>query len=387
MSDFKPPDIQPKKSHLLVVDDSEINRHLIQRMFEIQGYTTESAEDGKKALEALEKNTFDLVLLDVMMPEMDGLTALEHIRAQDAFNNLPVILISAMSDTRDVVRGLELGANDYLTKPIDMEIARARVKTQLTIKTLIDERNKTINQLEETQKMREQFFRIASHDLKQPLTSLRVATVLLKELAAKDNEHITTIVDTMAMTIGSMNEVVSEFLDFAALQTGYVDMKLKEVNSRDLMWDVVGQYNAIAYEKNIKIHMQETNFNVICDPARFAQVLGNVVSNAIKYSPVGSKVRLWTTTESEHLRIHVADQGKGIPPEEHINLFQPFGKLNNEPTAGESSHGLGLWIASHLIKLQNGDIGVNSPETGGAEFWVTIPLAPEKIESVASGSS
>ncbi|MEL7233164.1 MAG: hybrid sensor histidine kinase/response regulator, partial [Chloroflexota bacterium] len=352
---------------------------LIERMLQAQGYTTVSAPDGDEALARLSDETFDLVLLDIMMPVMDGLAVLAELRQAENTATLPVILISAMSDTEDVVRGLNMGANDYITKPIDMDIAQARIKTQLALKMLMDERNMTIQRLEESQQMREKFFHIASHDLKQPLTSLKIGAVLLNELIANadDTERALSVVDTMKGTIASMTEVVGEFLDSAALSSGKIDMKVTEVSARDLLWNIVTQFNPAAYEKQIRIQMEEPDVRVLCDPARFAQVLGNIVSNAIKYSPPESKIRISAQQEAEHLRILVADEGPGIPADERIHLFQPFGKLSTTPTGGESSHGLGLWIASHLIHLQDGDIGVESPPVGGSIFWVTVPLAPE----------
>ncbi|MEM6530549.1 MAG: hybrid sensor histidine kinase/response regulator, partial [Chloroflexota bacterium] len=311
-----------------------------------------------------------------MMPVMDGLAVLSELRKSEDSTTLPVILISAMSDTTDVVRGLGMGANDYITKPVDMDIARARINTQLKLKLLSDERSSTIQRLNDTQQMREQFFRMASHDLKQPLTSLKVGAVLLNELVPPENERAHAVVDTMQTTIASMTEVVGEFLDSAALTSGKIDMHVDVASARDLLWDVISQFNATAYEKQIRIQLEEPDALILCDPPRFAQVMSNIVSNAIKYSPPEGKIRLWAQQEASHLRIYVADNGPGIPPDERRNLFQPFGKLSTTPTAGESSHGLGLWIASHLIQLQKGEIGVDSPPEGGSVFWVTIPLAP-----------
>jgi two-component system, sensor histidine kinase and response regulator len=362
-------------ARLLIVDDNEINRLLLERIFAREGHHVTVAADGHEALEQLKRDAFDLVILDIMMPVMDGLTALERIRSKRDTASLPVILVSAMSDTSDIVRGLELGANDYITKPVDMAVALARVRTQLALKFLIDEREEAIHRLEASQTMREQFFRIASHDLKQPLTSLKTANILLRELVDAQNERAQSVLDTMKLTINTMTEVVTDFLDTAAVQSGALDMNIQPLRAHELVQTVLVQHHPAAYEKGIHIQVSDIHGTLLGDRARLVQVLGNIVSNAIKYSPSGETIHVWAVQERDTFRIFVADNGTGIPPNEQIKLFQPFGKLSNQPTAGESSHGLGLWIASHLVHLQNGDIGVESPPGGGSTFWISLPLA------------
>jgi two-component system, sensor histidine kinase and response regulator len=358
---------------LLIVDDNEVNRILLERLFRSQGYQTDSAVDGQAALQQLQAHPFDIVLMDIMMPVMDGLTALEHIRASEDTASLPVVLISAMSDADDIVRGLELGANDYITKPVDMEIAIARVKTQITLKLLMDERKATIQRMEESQKMRDQFFRMASHDLKGPLTNLRVSQMLMQELVDANNDKAHRILETMRITINSMTQVVEDFLDTSAMQSGEIDIKLEAVSVLALLRDIIAQQTPYAHEKNIQIAVDNIHGTVKCDPARTAQVINNLLSNAIKYSEPGTMVRVWTSKEDGGVRIFVADEGPGIPEQERVRLFQPFGKLSTQPTGGESSHGLGLWIAKHLIDLQDGAIGVTCPPSGGSVFWVALP--------------
>ena len=358
---------------LLIVDDNEVNRILLERLFRSQGYETDSAVDGQAALQQLQAHPFDIVLMDIMMPVMDGLTALEHIRASEDTASLPVVLISAMSDADDIVRGLELGANDYITKPVDMEIAIARVKTQITLKLLMDERKATIQRMEESQKMRDQFFRMASHDLKGPLTNLRVSQMLMQELVDANNDKAHRILETMRITINSMTQVVEDFLDTSAMQSGEIDIKLEAVSVLALLRDIIAQQTPYAHEKNIQIAVDNIHGTVKCDPARTAQVINNLLSNAIKYSEPGTMVRVWTSKEDGGVRIFVADEGPGIPEQERVRLFQPFGKLSTQPTGGESSHGLGLWIAKHLIDLQDGAIGVTCPPSGGSVFWVALP--------------
>lgn len=364
---------------ILIVDDNEVNRSLLGRMIESEGFEAVLAHDGHDALAKLDAETVDLVLLDIMMPGIDGLQVLEQIRENETTKSLPVILISAMADTRDIVRGLSRGANDYITKPVDVSITLARVKSQIALKLLLDERAQTIEQLRQTQAMRDHFFRIASHDLKGPLTNLNMAHLLLREMLPDREANVTNVLDTIQVTVRSMMEVVEEFLETAMLHHGRIELNIRPENAADVIQRVVVQHEAIATQKGIRLDVSPTHEAILCDPVRLQQILANLVSNAIKYSPKQATVSISTrVTPDNALRIAVQDQGAGIPEAEREQLFQPFSKLSTRPTGGESSHGLGLWIAQELTTLQNGRIG-HTPATDcpdapcGSIFWIELP--------------
>ena len=369
-------DFDSRIPRILVVDDNEVNRILLERLFTGQGYHTDTASNGQEALVRLETTAYDLILLDIMMPIMDGLSALAHIRETESLRELPVVLISAMSDSEDIVKGLGLGANDYITKPIDMDIALARVKTQVTLKFLLDAHKDAIIQLEESQKMRERFFQMASHDIKGPLTNLKVAQTLISNMVDKDDERATGVLNTMLVSIDTMNQVVEDFLDSAAVQNGKLDVNVTTVKTDEIMYKVITGQKSYAYNKDIKLDVREiSDLPILCDRTRLGQVLNNLLNNAIKYTPPNTTVTVSAKPTDDKMLISIADQGPGIPESERNKLFQPFGKLSTTPTGGESSHGLGLWIAKHLIDLQNGEIGVDCPPEGGSIFWIKMPLA------------
>lgn len=364
-----------KQHHLLVVDDDRINRELLMHLFE-RDYHISTAGSGREALDMLKADpTIDLVMLDIMMPHMSGLEVLSEIRETPETRNLPVILISAMANTRDVVNGLRLGANDYITKPVDVSVVVARVKTQLMVKRLLDERQSTITELTKAEKLRSQLFRIASHDLKTPLSNIRMAEHLLRKMLPEDKQTNQTL-DTIKLTIESMGSIISNFLDMVELQTGQMDIKLKPIELKDVVYNVLTQYEIAADKKEIKFDMQETEGWVMADASRLIQVVSNLVSNAIKYSPPNSTITVSTRLENGLGYITVADQGPGIPEDEREKLYTEFGKLSTRPTGGESSTGLGLWIVKHLTNAQQGDVGVDFPESGGSTFWVSFPECP-----------
>lgn len=356
---------------ILAVDDEPNNLILLQRMLK-RYFEVITASNGSMALTTLNEVKVDVLLLDVMMPGMSGLDVLREIRQNPETTDLPVILISAMAEARDVAHGLELGANDYITKPIDPDVTLARIQTQLALKQLQDERKKTIQGLRAAQQMKERLLRIASHDLKNPLMNIRMVTELIDEALPSSDDH-RLLIDTLSSSLDAMQTVIEDFLDTAAVDMSEIDIRFSSVDVELVITDLLKLYTAHAQKKGIQLLHEPTHERVRADQARFSQALGNLVSNAIKYSPLSSKIHIWAVLEADVVQICVADQGPGILPEDQDRLFTQFGKLSARPTGGETSTGLGLWIVKHLITLQGGEVGFESPTQGGSIFWIKLP--------------
>jgi two-component system, sensor histidine kinase and response regulator len=358
---------------ILAVDDERSNLSLLERLFN-GPYRVLSVTSGQDALDMLVQAPFDLVLLDIMMPGMTGLQVLQSMRDNPNTSDIPVILISALSDVQDVTHGLELGANDYITKPMDTDITAARVQTQLALKALQDERKQTIAELKAAQEIKTRLLRIASHDLKGPMMNIHMVSTIMKKSidTIPDGQTLLEAVDT---SLESMYTVIKDFLDTAAMETSALDIHLDEVELAPLITNLMTEHKINAMRKNIALEVGEITGVIRADKARFQQALGNFVSNAVKYSPSDTTVTVWTECEDTAAMIYVADQGPGIPPEDHSRLFTQFGKLTPRPTGGESSTGLGLWIVKHLINLQGGEVGLISPPDGGSIFWIKMLAA------------
>jgi signal transduction histidine kinase len=296
---------------MLVVDDEPGNVVLLQRLFQ-RHFQVMTANNGQDALDILVQAPFDVVLLDIMMPGMDGLEALGIIRSRPNLADIPVILVSALTDNEDIVRGLQLGANDYIAKPIEADIVQARVQTQLQLKRLTDERKHIIQELQAAQEMKDRFLRIASHDLKAPLTNFGLAQYLLKEIVG-ENAKAAQLFEMIDSTLLNMRNVIEELLDTAAMQNGALELNIQRVPLQPLIIQVVQQQELHAVKKSIRLDVLDTDGVVRADAARLAQVLGNFVSNAIKYSPPNSTVTIWADADPSTVRVCIADQGPGIP--------------------------------------------------------------------------
>lgn len=358
---------------MLVVDDEVANRALLERLFKLEFEIT-SAQDGQQALDLLSQQNFDIVLLDIMMPNISGLDVLRSIRETPELIDLPVILVSALSDSPAIVEGLQLGANDYVTKPLEIDILMARVQTQSMLKRLLDERKHHIHDLKTAQDFKDRCFQMASHDLKGPLGNLRMAHTLIRDdddLREDSKAH--TFLDLAEGTVDTMQRVIEEFLDLAAIQNGQLKLNMTQVSIDAIVTKLADQYRLSAVKKEIEIQVVMSGTTVCADEMLFTQALSNLMSNAIKYSPFQTKVRVWVEQRSEVVCVNVADQGPGIPDHERNLLFTQFGKLKAQPTNGKSSTGLGLWIVKSHIEAQQGRVGVECPAEGGSIFWVEMP--------------
>lgn len=360
---------------ILVTDDKAENRYLLERLLK-HAYIVDLAENGQEALDKIYENDYDLVLLDLMMPVLDGLEVLRAVREHVDLATLPIIIVSALNESNEVVHGIEMGANDYIIKPIEPAIVLARVKTQVTLKRLMDERQEAVAVLERANQMKARMMQIASHDLRNPLNNLNLLLKVLDNQSEGSQawEQLKAMADD---SMQSMSAIIDDYLNNPAATHEALEIHLDMYNAATIVEATLNQYHIMAQQKGIRLHIDIQDAFVTADADRLLQVLNNLVSNAIKYSPADSDVYIQSRDYDDHWRLDIIDSGIGIPEQERQHLFKAFSKrhISTQPTAGESSTGLGLWIAAEMMRLQNGQIGMDAAATGGSNFWITLPLA------------
>lgn len=363
---------------VLIVDDSDQVRALLKRVLEDEGHRVKIASNGVEALSVVSEEVPDLVLLDVMMPVMDGLSTLRRLRSEPSTTELPVIMVTALDTVDQVVRGLEMGANDYLTKPIQIEVLMARVRTQLKLKRLQDQRLQDIKSLRELDVLKDKFLQIAAHDLRNPLANITLGLEWLGVLdvgTTGQAEKYNDIMGMMRSATGMMKSIVNDYLALQALRAGTVRLKIAPTNVNDVIRETVEQFEAYIERKRIKVDFDFDRNLPICqtDPRHLSQIVSNLVSNAVKFSPEGSEVHIRTRVRTDTVRVEVQDTGPGILEEEMPLLFKEFARLSNYPTGGEHSSGVGLAIVKHLVGLHGGRVGAESKSGEGSTFWFELP--------------
>lgn len=363
------------KPKLLIIEDEPQTRKLLGTYFKAD-YAVQSAPNGESALALLARESFDLLLLDIRLPDIDGYAVLAAVRARFNSSELPVILLSGNDEVDWIIRGLNEGANDYIVKPILPEMLRARAENLIALKRLNDTHKDAIDKLTSSQKAQTQFLSIVSHDLKNPLHNLRTALFLLRDMLPDDPQAL-KILDNADTTVNDMIAMIMLFLDASRLQAGVgIAVNLSVVNLSDVIRHLAGLNRLAAAEKAITLMLQEISGLVMADGRLLAQAVGNLIDNAIKFSPRGSQIEIGVTPSPDAgdcLRVAVRDHGAGIPPDERARLFGMFNKLSPRPTNNESSTGLGLWIVKQLTLLQGGRVGADFPTGGGSLFWIDMP--------------
>jgi signal transduction histidine kinase len=352
--------------HLLVVDDVEANRNVLRQMLERVGYRITTAKDGMDALEKIAHQVFDLILLDMRMPEMDGVEVLRAIRTNHSRLSLPVIMVSAESNSGRIVEALKSGANDYLVKPLQLQITLARIEAQLSLGRLAA--------------IKDEVVRFASHDLKKPLLVMMDIAQSLKDELANDGalpDDGAELLDLLLQTGGNMQQVIAGFIDQADLQQGDGEVIRRYMDVNDSVLRSIHANGDYALRKGIelKTELAQDLPRVKANEFRLCQVLDNLIGNALKFSPRGTRTTVRTRAEDGGVVVEVCDNGPGLQDSDFDHLFEKHAKLSNRPTGKESSSGIGLAICKQLITLDEGVIGARNNDSAGATFWIRLPMA------------
>ena len=373
-SSIPPSSLAERAPVVLVVDDQPRNLRIVSETLSASGYSVVTAGGGADALARIEERMPDIVLLDLMMPGIDGLEVCRRLKARPATGDLPVIFLTAADEKKLVTRALELGAVDYVIKPFNPAELLARVRTHLELKDTRDELRRIIAQKNE-------LMSVVAHDLKNPLSTIRFSALLLREDPDAPAARRGEIVDGIVAACDDSLAFINARLEQNAREAGYTHLTLGPVLLGDVLVSVYQQNHPAADVKNLRFDLdlapESARQTVRADHLALVQVIDNLVSNAIKFTPPGRGIRCSAVVTGEGFaRIEVSDEGPGLTADDHAHLFEPYRRLSAHPTAGESSTGLGLNIARRLVEAMHGHIGCDGAPGGGARFWVALPLLP-----------
>jgi two-component system sensor histidine kinase/response regulator len=355
---------------LLVVDDQEANIQLLGSMLGKLGFEILPATNGEEALKRLSVRRPDLILLDLIMPGLDGFQICKRIQENPEWAEIPIIFLSASDDKNLVVRALESGGVDYITKPFNKLELISRVRTHLMLKT-------TRDHLKRLAQDKEEMIGMISHHLQNHLAGMNMSSQLLLDRAqANGDPKLLLMAENIRSSSNQMRAFVKSFLANAAADHG-LHLRLEVVNLSTSAERAVGRYVDAARAKAIKLHAQspEETISVRADAAALDQVLDNLISNAIKFSPPGKEISVTVRPTAHLVECEVRDQGPGFTEEDKIRIFHRYARLSAQPTGGEPSTGLGLSIAQKLVQGMGGElVCANAPEQG-AVFILRLPGA------------
>jgi two-component system, sensor histidine kinase and response regulator len=368
-------------SRVLVVDDIPKNLQVVGTMLRNEGYAVMPATSGARALEGLRVQLPDLILLDLMMPEMDGLEVCRRLKADPLTQEIPIMFLTASNEMEHLVQGFEAGAVDYVTKPFNAPELLARVRTHLELKH-------ARQQLREINDEKNEFMGIAAHDLRNPLGAVKGYAEMILEEPEMPRHELEDGAQRIREAAARMLEMVQNLLDANRIERGEMKLELTPTDLGRLISTVVEAQRPRAAAKQQQLHLQieGAGVQVNVDPNVTLQVLENLVSNAVKYSPVGKNIFARLKPAPRAVRIEVQDEGPGLSAEDQKKLFGKFARLSAKPTGGEHSTGLGLSIVKRMVEAMNGKVWCESEPGRGATFIVELPVANTLNESAAPQS-
>ena len=371
LSDLMAPQL---KSRILVVDDISKNLQVVGTILRNEGYHVMPATSGLQALERVSAQPPDLILLDLMMPEMDGLEVCSRLKADPLTRQIPVIFLTASNEMEHLMKGFEAGAVDYITKPFNAPELLARVRTHLELKHARE-------RLREMNEEKNEFMGIAAHDLRNPLSAIQgYAEMIIEDAQSLAHRDLEGNGQRIREAAKRMTEMVQKFLDANRIERGELKLNMAISDLSPLLQSVLETQSPHATAKGqmIQLELPPTPTLALADVSITFQVFENLVSNAVKYSPPGKKIFVRLKAEAGVVRFEVEDQGPGLSKEDQKKLFGKFARLSAKPTGGEHSTGLGLSIVKRLVEAMNGKVWCESELGMGAKFIVTIPQPIER---------
>ena len=360
--------------HICIVDDNQLAREVITEQLSVENYRVTQVQNGLDMLERFDQLNPDVILMDVMMPQVNGYAVCQAIKQNPMRKHVPIILVTALNSREDMLQGLESGADEFLTKPANGAELRARVRTMLRIKRQYDS-------LQSVMQLREDLAQMLIHDMRNPLT---VATlynnILLKrdQLTPKDKEYAYLVRDSLHNLTGFLDEI----LTVAKMEQGMLKLAHDWHDMTALVEDVAKNHQELAqlHGFTFKTELPEEHRQLAVDATLMRRVLDNLLSNAFKYAPDESQVTLRLTylhqadtavSSTPSCCIQVIDEGPGIAPENYERIFNKYEVIALKQ-AGHGQLGLGLAFCKMVVEAHNGRIYVSPNHPQGTIFNVEL---------------
>jgi two-component system, sensor histidine kinase and response regulator len=357
------------ESRVLIVDDNPQNIQVLGNILRENGYKISVAMNGKDALNFVNKTIPDLILLDIMMPEMDGYETCKLLKENETTKEIPVIFLTAKVETDDIVKGFSVGGVDYITKPFRKEELLARVRTHLKLKH-------TEIELRELIRMKDKLFSIIGHDLRGPLGSLMM---VMDTVIDPDSKHsdadIKKYLVMMKDSSKSAFNLLENLLNWARSQQKLVQFNPSVNNLTDIIEDNLKVLNSTAVNKSISIkHNLDPQIKAYFDKDSISTVIRNLLSNSLKFTDINGEINISAQTNENEIQVQIKDNGVGMSNEKLGSLFKKDQNISTRGTKGEKGAGLGLLLCKDFVEGNNGKIRVESEPGNGTAFFITLPL-------------
>jgi hypothetical protein len=368
--------INPAEFKLLVVDDVQTNVLLLKALLSKEGYGILVANNGQEALEVIRNENPDLILLDVMMPGMDGFEVAERLKSEEFRCEIPIIFLTALDDTQSIVNGFKLGVGDFISKPFRKEELMVRIKHQLSLvaaRRIIEEKNE---ELRKTIAGRDKMYSVIAHDLRSPMASMKMLlnTIMMSVEKDKIDPDIFDMLEMSNKTSEEVFSLLDNLLKWTKSQLGKLTVIPQKLDISGLADGVVEVMNSVAEVKHIKlIRTDHESFFVYVDIEMIKSILRNLISNAVKFSNPDSEIKVGIKAEDGKVIVSVTDSGKGIKKEDQHKLLKDSTHFTTYGTNSEEGSGLGLLLCRDFARKNGGELWFESEENLGSVFSFSLP--------------
>ncbi|MBD3234246.1 MAG: response regulator [candidate division Zixibacteria bacterium] len=363
--------VENNKTHrILLVDDEEFNLELLKGYLNRQDYELITAMDGQTALETVDNMPPDLILLDVMMPEIDGLEVCRRLKASSKYSSIPIIIITALDDTEHHVGAIEAGADDFIPKPVNESVLMARVRGYLKTKQLSDE-------VKRLMEFKRNLTNMVVHDLNNPLTSI-IGNLDLIKTDENIDDSLRPLIDRAYTAAQNAAKMLENLLSIERMESGMLELNPRVTNIADLVKHVAQLQETNFLKKGLSVKLEgKENLEVECDPDLLERIFQNLLNNAIKFAPDESEIEIHWKENPNDFHLSVANHGPTIPQEQQKNVFDKFAQVENRPEITRKGYGLGLAFCKMAIEAHSGSIKVTSPVPDwedGVQLEIRIPI-------------
>lgn len=361
---------------ILAVDDNQMNLMVMQSMFKYQNYEVHYADCGEKAIEMARSLKPDMILLDVVMPDLSGFEVCRILKEEDYFKDIPVIFITASDDIEFIINGFEVGGVDYITKPFRKEEIMLRIKTHFDLKLTRDQLIETTQTLMDLNKVKDRLFSIIGHDLRGPIGSVKMVLEFMSKGIidpSKGDQYKETISDLLRTT-DEVFILLENLLAWATTESGTLSNIPENIKLKEAVVSILNLYQAGVNNKNISLEVNiDPEHVVVADLNMIKTVIRNLFSNAIKFTPSGGMVSFSSFLDQGMVNVSVADTGKGMPLDVIDKILDPNVFYTTVGLNKEVGNGLGLKLCKDFVEKSGGKIRIESTPDVGTTVFFSLP--------------
>ncbi len=370
-------EVNPADYKILIVDDTAANVLLLQALLKKRQYQTFTAYNGTEGLRAVETVSPDLILLDIMMPDIDGYEVARQLKAHEVYQEIPIIFLTALNTSADIVKGFEVGGCDYVSKPFNKEELLLRIGHQISLIAYQRDIQRKSEELRETLYARDKLYSVIAHDLRAPMGSIKMMFNLLmlnitEEQIGKEMYEMLSIGN---QTTEETFTLLDNLLKWTKCQIGRLKTVFQSTNLIDQVQDAIQLFTSMAALKDIQIETSQMpeQIEVWIDSDMVKTIMRNLLSNAVKYSDGGAKIIVSVEDNGTSASVHVQDFGKGIKEEDQSKLLNPATHFTTYGTNKEEGSGLGLLLCKDFAQKNGGEFWFKSTEGEGSTFSFSVP--------------